>query len=284
MPSPHPQHFEARLRRVLVYIHDHLDGDLSLDTLADVACMSRFHWHRVFRAMTGETLAELIRRIRLLKAANTLVLEPDARLGDIASRYGYPNLSSFTRAFGVAHGMPPAAFRERGVQLSNELRQNPGDFAMYPVTIQELPECRAVGILHTGPYQDISGAFYQLGAIIGSRSLFSKTLGMGAIYYDAPGSKPDAELRSHATAFITEDFPAGIEGLEYFDIAGGKYAVMEHKGPYASLGAAYDWLYGKWLPQAGEEPRDIPPVEVYMNDPRTTPPEALRTDIRLPLK
>ncbi|MFT5345881.1 MAG: AraC family transcriptional regulator, partial [Dinoroseobacter sp.] len=49
--------YETRLRRVLAYIHDNPAGDLSLDTLADVAAMSRFHWHRVFHGMTGETCA-----------------------------------------------------------------------------------------------------------------------------------------------------------------------------------------------------------------------------------
>jgi AraC family transcriptional regulator len=70
-----PNSYEARLLRVLAYIYDHLDGDLSLDRLSDVACMSRFHWHRVFRAMTGETPAEAARRLRLIKAANALVHE-----------------------------------------------------------------------------------------------------------------------------------------------------------------------------------------------------------------
>ena len=79
-----PRSYEARLLRVLAYIYDNLDGDLSLDTLAEIACMSRFHWHRVFRAMTGETLADAIRRIRMAKAANALVLENDAPVADVA--------------------------------------------------------------------------------------------------------------------------------------------------------------------------------------------------------
>jgi AraC family transcriptional regulator len=58
---------------------------------------------------------------------------------------------------------------------------------------------------------------------------------------------------------------------------------MQHHGPYATLGSAYEWLYGKWLPQSGEEPRNAPPIELYVNDPRTTAPDQLRTDVRLPL-
>ena len=68
-----PNHLETRVLRVLAYIHDNPAGNLSLDRLADVAAMSRFHWHRVFRAMTGETCAQAVRRTRLHIAAIDLV-------------------------------------------------------------------------------------------------------------------------------------------------------------------------------------------------------------------
>lgn len=58
------QSYEDRLMRVLRYIHDNPTADLSLDRLADVAALSRFHWHRVFHAMTGETCAQAVRRVR----------------------------------------------------------------------------------------------------------------------------------------------------------------------------------------------------------------------------
>lgn len=274
--------YEARLLRVLAYIHDNLDGDLSLDTLADVAAMSRFHWHRVFRAMTGETLADAIRRIRLLRAANALVLE-DAPIHQIAKRFGYPNRASFSRAFSGAHGTSPGAFRQRGTQVANELLANPGVSQMYPVKVQDLPAARAAGILHHGPYAELSGAFQRLGGLIATRGLFGHIRGMIAVYHDAPGAKPEAEMRSHAAVIAAEGFPGDIPGLDYFDLAGGKYAVMEHKGPPATLASAYEWLYGKWLPGSGEEPRDAPPVEMYLSDPSTTAPDETRTNVLLPL-
>lgn len=274
--------YEARLRRVVLYIYEHLDGDLSLDALADIACMSRFHWHRVFKAMTGETLADAIRRLRLIKAANALVLE-DRPLAEIAERHGYPNLASFSRAFTAAHGISPAAFRGRGVEIANELRLNAGAQAMYPVTIEDLKPQRAVGVLHRGAYADLGRAFQQLGATLAARNLFPHAREMFALYLDPPGSKPDADMRAYAGVVVAEEFPDAIEGLETFELAGGRYAVMAHKGAYATLGAAYEWLYGHWLPQSGQEPSDAPPIEIYVNDPRMTAPDDLRTDIRLPL-
>lgn len=279
-----PRTYEARLLRVLAYIYDNLDGDLSLDTLADIACMSRFHWHRVYRAMTGETLADAIRRIRMAKAANALVHEADASVADVAGRHGYPNAASFSRTFSAAHGLSPAEFRELGVQVANSLQSNDGANSMFPVIIEDLPPTRAAGVVHVGPYIGIGRAFQTLGGILHARNLLPHVRGMIAVYHDGIGSKPESELRSHAAMIIADDFPGGVEGLDYFDLSGGRHAIMQHKGPYATLGAAYEWLYGKWLPQSGEEPRDAPPVEFYVNNPQTVAPDQLRTDIRLPLR
>ena len=90
--------YEQRVLRVLQYIHDNPAGDLSLDALSEIAMMSRFHWHRVFVGMTGETCAQAVRRTRLHLAA-TWLSNSDLPVADVAARAGYPNLQSFTRIF-----------------------------------------------------------------------------------------------------------------------------------------------------------------------------------------
>ena len=154
---------------------------------------------------------------------------------------------------------------------------------MYPVTIKEMGDFRAAGVLHKGPYRKIGGAFYKLGSILMANSLMQEVSELFVIYNDPPESKPDEDLRSHVAVNILSSFPRDLDGLEYFDVHGGRYVVLEHTGPYQTLKSAYDWLYGHWLPNSGMEPRDLPPLEVYINDPKKTPAAELRTDIRLPL-
>ena len=67
-------------------------------------------------------------------------------------------------------------------------------------------------------------------------------------------------------------------------IGGGRHAVLRHKGPYATMRSAYQWFYGAWLAQSGEEVEDAPVFEEYLNNPRDTEPQDLLTDIYLPLK
>lgn len=75
MSDMHPKHkttwndYKARILRVLTHIHEHLDEELDLEELARVACFSSFHFHRIFAAMTGETIADHVRRLRLERAA-----------------------------------------------------------------------------------------------------------------------------------------------------------------------------------------------------------------------
>ena len=104
---------EKRMLRVLDYIHDNPAGDLSLDALADVAAMSRFHWHRVFRGITGETAAQAVRRMRMYRASVALVQE-QTPLAQIARNVGYPNLASFTRAFTESFAMSPQRLPKPG--------------------------------------------------------------------------------------------------------------------------------------------------------------------------
>ena len=274
--------YEDRLNRVLSYIYENLEEDLNLDKLADVACMSRYHWHRVFRAMTGETLSEVVRRLRLHKAANALV-ESDVPVRAVAEQVGYKNLASFSRAFKLAHGVSPNAFREQGHKINKFLNANLKRDDMYPVTVKERRGVRAAGVSHIGPYRLIGSAFKKLGGSLMANSLMNDVGELFVIYHDPPESKPDAELRSHVAVSIHNGFPDRLNGFEYFEVCGGKYAVLEHTGPYPTLKVAYDWLYGHWLPNSGMEPRDAPPLEVYLNDPRTTQSTDLRTDIRVPL-
>lgn len=273
---------EKRLLRVLDHIHDNAGGDLSLDTLSDIAAMSRFHWHRVFRAMTGETLAQAVRRIRMHRASYLLVMT-DTPLPQIAAEVGMPNASSFRRLFAEQFSMTPAAFRKRG-ELRPFTRNTPKEsHLMFPVTIRDETPLRLAALPHEGAYHEISRAFQKLSAVMASRDLFRSAGRMVGVFYDDPQSVPVADLRSLAGFEITGRAPIA-DPLQDVTLAAGRHAVLTYTGPYAGLPAAYDQLFGIWLPTSSEEPADAPSFEVYLNAPMDTAPEDLVTELHLPLK
>ena len=273
--------YENRVLRVLAFIHDNPAGDLSLDALADVAAMSRFHWHRVFRALTGETCAQAVRRIRLHHAA-TLLVRSDQAISDIAVSVGYPNPTSFARAFSEAYGSSPAAFRKAGLFQPAHPNFRTGGYPMHPVATRTEPARRIVALPHQGAYAEIGKSFEAFATLCESRQLWPQVGPVLALYLDNPDDVPEDQLRSYAGAEFRGD--AIPDGMEELAIPGGKTAVLTYKGPYSGLEAAYRSLFGNWLPESGEEPADQPCYEIYLNDPRETAPEELLTEICLPLK
>jgi AraC-like DNA-binding protein len=88
--------YEERVSRVIAYVVDHLDDELDLRRLAEIACLSPHHRHRVLGALRGETIAATVKRLRLDRAATYLV-QTALAIDEIAKRSGYGNVQSFTR-------------------------------------------------------------------------------------------------------------------------------------------------------------------------------------------
>jgi AraC family transcriptional regulator len=274
--------YETRLNRVLDHIHDHLDEPLDIGRLADIACLSPYHWHRIYQAMYGETVAATVRRLRLHRAAGFLAND-DMPIAEIAERSGYSSLQSFSRTFRLAFGIPPAQYRNEGKHIRFRASMT-GDNQMtaHEVTIRDVPAMTVVSVDHSGPYMQIGKAFDSLIGWLASRELLSPEIRMIGIYYDDPGIVPESELRSKAGVVLSRDVEvAAPVGLTH--VRGGQYAVLRHKGPYSDMRAAYEWLYGAWLMQSGREAADAPAFEEYLNNPKETAPADLITEICLPL-
>ncbi len=274
--------YQKRLSRVTAYIHAHLDDELDLQKLADIACLSPYHWHRIYHAIHGETIAATVKRLRLHRAAGYLA-QTTLPIDDIAVRSGYKNLQSFTRIFSASYGMPPAQYRKNGSHTHFQQLPQERTLVMYDLTIKTIAAMQAVTVPHTGSYMQIGKAFDTLYGWLGMRNLIRPGMRTVGVFYDDPSAIPEERLRSCAGAVTGENF--AIEApLQRTEIQAGAYAVLRHKGPYANMRAAYQWLYGDWLPQSGEEAGDAPVFEEYLNNPRDTAPADLITDIYLPLR
>lgn len=99
------------LNNTLEYIERNLDKTLNIDDISKVACSSRYHFQRIFYALTGFTVTQYIKNRRLTLAAEELVAT-DKRIIDIALKYGYESQEAFTKAFKRLHGVSPSALRK----------------------------------------------------------------------------------------------------------------------------------------------------------------------------
>lgn len=269
----------ARIERVISHVAEHLDEELDLERLAKIACFSPCHFHRIYHAIQGETARDTVRRLRLHRAALDLIAA-ELPIERIVRRAGYGSQAAFTRAFRSSYGMPPARY-QGGAAAAHHRMQRSQD--MYQVAIVDSPRIHVAALAHRGEYIAIGQAFERLIGLAAAADLLRPNVRSFGIYYDDPASTPAAALRSEACVQAPEGWKGQGE-LRALDIAQGRYARIEHVGPYAELGRAYSWLYGTWLPTSGEEAADHPCVEEYLNDPRQVPASQLRTTVWLPLR
>jgi AraC-like DNA-binding protein len=103
---------EQELRRSLDYIEENLSGKLRLEDISRIACLSKYHYHRLFRKLNGEPLMKYITRRRMARAASELV-RTDARILDIAVKYQFSSQEAFTRAFKSLYGLSPGEYRKQ---------------------------------------------------------------------------------------------------------------------------------------------------------------------------
>jgi AraC family transcriptional regulator len=276
------QSYAHRLGRVASHISAHLDEPLDLERLADVACLSPYHFHRIYRAIWGETAAETLSRLRLDRAAFQL-LTTTASVTQIARCAGYSSLAAFSRAFTTAYRETPSAFRARGSPgVRGRLAKPNGRTPAMAVTIEDRAPLRIAYLSHVGPHNQIGPTFERLYAWAAPRGLTGPHAVGVAVYLDDANSAPAAALRSEAGVSVAADVEGEGE-VRVRTVPGGRCAVQLLRGPYAGLNGAYADLFA-WLAESGEQRADAPIVEVYLNDPHTTAKADLVTEICLPLR
>jgi len=118
--------YRSRINRVVDYIESHIDEELSLHGIADVACFSPFHFHRIFGAMMGETLNQFIQRLRIERAANQLVGNTEQVHHRCCLRLRILRLSYLCRSFRQYFGMSPSQWRGGGSVEYRKIRKTEG--------------------------------------------------------------------------------------------------------------------------------------------------------------
>ncbi|MEO3427267.1 AraC family transcriptional regulator [Pelagibius sp. CAU 1746] len=279
----------GRFTRVADHVADNLDAPLDLIRLAEIACLSPYHFQRCWLAFTGETLAQMVTRLRLHRAAGEL-LRDDTAVETIGRRAGYGSAAAFTRAFARAYGRPPAAYRAAGrISPPLSINQKPeGDLRMFEVRIEDTEPLTLAAAHHLGDYMEIEKTFNRVMAHFAAKGALGKGPLQGpprmiGVYYDDPDQVPRAELRADAGLVVPPDTEVE-DPITLVELPGGPHAVLRFKGPYAELDGAYRWLYGTWLPQSGREPADAACFEDYLTNPREVPAAENVTEIHLPLK
>jgi AraC family transcriptional regulator len=292
------------LARAVDHIDANLAEQLSADLLAERAVMSRHHFHRMFRAYFGTTVAGYVTWRRLQRACELLAANSESML-DIALQVGYESAQALAKAMRRELDTTPTAVRagaEPAWQRLFDRRPAPfpnGEDAMLKPQMVDCPELHVLAAIGRGMQNgDMSGAaergFGELMAALAKEGLMPRFGTCLALFPDEPQGKDDQQARMLCGAVFDYSLEARqgssvqpaltLTGtLHWVRQPAGRYAAFTHIGPYSGLHDTWAEIYRDWLPATGYALRDVAPFEHYVNDASSTPPEQLRTDIYLPL-
>jgi AraC family transcriptional regulator len=251
-------------QKALWFIESHLADELTLDGIAGVAGISRFHMVRAFAAATGLPVMRYVRARRLTEAARALAKgAPDILTLALEADYG--SHEAFTRAFREHFGLTPEAVRS--ARLDTLKLQEP--IIMDSTVIDNLPSPRfetSHPLLVAGlgeRYTWESGA-----AIPGQWQRFHQSVGnipgrIGQVAYGVCCNGDDAGNFDYIAGVEVSDFSDLPREFSSVRIPEQKYAVFAHRDHISTIRRTINTIWNEWLPASGVKAADAPSFERY---------------------
>jgi AraC family transcriptional regulator len=284
--------YRHSINRVAAFIGDHLGEPLDGRILAREAALSRYHFQRVFRDMTGLTPGDYVEFVRLGTAIAEL-RRGGQQVGRIAERVGYETGAALAKALRRRFGVAPTALRGpdlgparlRSLDLSAFLRPRHGT-RLCPQCV-DLPP-RAVictterGMNHHRMEGAVKRAVGRLEAEADRLALSGRLGARVVLLPDAPASPNDPAFRAIIGFLLHGDPPVpGATGpqVQVATLAGGRFAVFRHQGPEETVWQTWFLAYHDWAAGSGVRLRSALPFQVQV--PRAD--AGATTDIHIPI-
>jgi len=295
-----------RINRVIDFLEEHLDEPHCLDSIAEVAHLSPFHFHRIFRALTGETLNNYIRRIRLQKAASLLLNDTSLSISEAASACGFNSTEVFCRSFRQQYDKSATEFREFWEAQMSKIHQKESNYhQLVPgaspyfsdefinqnrnimmeknILVKEMPGLDLLYCRHTGAFDQIKTAYDKLFKWAGPRGLlnFPETHTV-TVYHDDPKVTDPEKVRQSACITVGGEIPAEGE-FGKMHVPGGTYAVGHFDIHVSEFGTIWDAMCN-WMSESGYQPAEGYPYEYYYDHEESPTGPRFSLDICIPVK
>lgn len=259
-----------KLSEAIDYIENNLDNEISYDEAARIACCSAFYFQRMFSYIAGISLSEYIRRRRMTQAAFELQ-RTDAKVLDIALKYGYASPTSFNRAFQSVHNIAPTTARNMGSTLNAypaihfSVQVTGGNAMAYYIAEKSTMRMVGVRIPLTTDMEENQKNIPQFWESVLNGNLFSEICSLsnqstqgilGVSVYESPQS-------FFYYIAVATDIPAPSNMFE-FEIPTATWVVFENNGYFKeNVQSIFRRFYTEWLPFSGYEYAGLPDIEVY---------------------
>lgn len=291
-----------RINRVFEFIDKNLESDLSLNTISEIAFFSPFHFHRVFKFVTGETPNEYVIRRRIEKSVLDL-LHKNTTTTEIACKFGFSDISSFSRAFKKYYGISPTEFKKQNPnkfskirQLESKIGQEYPDYEKYiciidnlkiwtkmnaKIEIKEMPKMDLAYVSSIGP-QNLENAFGKLIQWATPKGLMNEQTKPVTIYHDSFKVTEHGKVRMSACLLLNE--PVKTEGeIGLTTIEAGKFLVGSFQIGLNEFEKSWTGLF-VWMNENGYKKADKEPFEIYYNNFNEHPERKAIVDFCIPIE
>jgi len=258
-----------RLNEAVRYIEGNLTGEIEYEKLGQIACCSAYHFQRMFNYIAGVPLSEYIRR-RKMSLAAVDIQGGEAKIIDVAAKYGYASPTAFNRAFQSVHGVSPSAVRGEGVPIKSfppitvkvtvkgveEMNYRIETRKAFRIVGKSFPLSREIernfaevpqmwqGVVEDGTIEKIVSLMN--GEPRGVLGVSVCTDGEEWRYYIAVSSAAEID-----------------DALEEYFVPGCTWAVFPGSGTGKSIQELEGRIVTEWLPTSGYEFTNGPDIEVY---------------------
>jgi len=298
------EEYKKRIVKTIQYINNNLDADLSLEIIAEISAYSPFHFHRIFKLITGEPLQSYITRKKIEKSAFYLAVHKEKEIRDIYFELGFSSHSVFTKTFKKYYGLPPSEFRRsapgkfhRISQIQSKNGQVDTVFTPYichmenllnwanmnlKIEVKELPEMNLAAVMSLG-ISNVEPSFNVLIDWAKNEKLFPReNVKMISVYHDSFKVTPPDKVRIHACMLLDQQlekekgevFPETIHAGNYI-VGSGEVVLNDFEQCWVSL-----FL---WMNEHHYSIRRTFPFEVYHSNFKDHPEGKMIVDFCIPV-
>jgi len=293
--------YKNRINRVFAFIDKNLESNLSLNTISEIAFFSPFHFHRIFKFITGETLNEYVTRRRIEKSALDL-LHKSITTTEMAHKYGFSDNSSFSRAFKKYFGISPTEFKKQNpnrhskiCQLESKNGQEYPDYDKYiciidnlknwikmnaKIEIKEMPKMNLAYVTSIGT-QNLKNAYGKLIQWATPLGLMNDKVKMATIYHDSFKVTEANKVRMSASILLNKPVETNGE-IGLTSIEKGKFIVGSFEIGLNEFEKSWTGLF-LWMNENGYKKADRNPFEIYHNNFNEHPERKAIVDFFIPI-
>lgn len=277
---------------VMDYIEEHLNEKFTLQKIAELVSYSPYHFHRIFKAVTGENLNDYIKRTRLERSLIKIILHHDQSLSDIAIDCGFSSIGDFSRSFKSFFGRNASEFREdhrqnrKICEIDRKITERYFDTTYYniinpdgtarieprrslKVIVKQLPAYKVIYdrcLGRTDSFSDqerMRQAFERVSNRVNLKpNAVYQSMNIG-IPYQFPLLGDQVHWRYDACRTIPANWDENM-GMGSRQLAGGTYGVIQLEKDTSTYELIMAIFFNEWLPESGYAYDDHRPLlEIY---------------------